>query len=121
MECGWFNALAGTAAVTAFIAGTLFYAGLQLAIQAAMMKNQSYSQQNISTGGGTTTAESQGKSYIFQNNPNSATQGGQIAIGYGRYKSGSDLISISVKNYSTNSSFDQESSLDNLNYVNIYD
>lgn len=114
--------LTGAAAVTMFIAGTLFYAGVQLAIQAALMKTPSQQkQENRSTGGGSIATQAQGKSYIFQNNPNSTTQGGQIPIGYGRFKTGSDLIAISVKNYSTNSSFDQESSLENLNYVNIYD
>lgn len=59
------------------------------------------SQQNISVGGAAAAIEARGRSYVFSNRENVASQGSSIPVGYGLMKSSSKIISASIKNYST--------------------
>jgi predicted phage tail protein len=65
-------------------------------------------QQHIAVGGGTAMLEAAGKSYIFNNLQNISSQGDSIPIGYGRYKLGTKVISVSVKDYATNQTYTNE-------------
>jgi predicted phage tail protein len=74
--------------------------GVSLLMQ-ALNKEAAPPQQNIVVGGVTSAIEAKGKSYVFSNNLNSAEQGSSIPIGYGRMISASKILSMSIKNYST--------------------
>jgi predicted phage tail protein len=66
------------------------------------------SQQKIAVGGATAFIESKGKSYIFSNKQNLVSQGSAIPVGYGKMKTSSNLISASIKNYSTSQTTQDE-------------
>jgi predicted phage tail protein len=73
-------------------------------------------------GGATYSTEAVGKNYIFDNLQNVSSQGSIVNFGYGRYKTASKILAISVKTYPTNISFVDESEfLTNAEKVNIYD
>lgn len=74
--------------------------GVSMLMQ-SLNKQASPPQQNLAVGGATSTIEARGRSYIFSNNLNSAEQGSSIPIGYGKMKSSSKILSISIKNYPT--------------------
>jgi predicted phage tail protein len=63
----------------------------------------------IAIGGATATIEAQGKSYVFSNKENIASQGSAIPVGYGKMKINSQVIHANIKTYSTNYSFTNES------------
>lgn len=52
-------------------------------------------------GGATAAVEARGKSYVFSNVENAASQGDPVAIGYGRFKCDSNIIEAATKNYPT--------------------
>lgn len=62
----------------------------------------------IAVGGATASIEAKGKSYVFANKENIASQGSSISVGYGQIKANSQVISASVKSYPTNSNFNSE-------------
>ena len=73
-------------------------------------------------GGATYTTESAGKSYIFDNLQNISSQGTIVNFGYGRFKTASKILAISVKTYPTNIQFNEEADFFALaNKVDIYD
>ena len=75
-----------------------------------------------SVGAGAYASEAAGKSYIFDNLQNISSQGSIVNFGYGRYKTASKILAISVKTYPTNISFIEEAEfLTNANKINIYD
>lgn len=75
-----------------------------------------------STGGATYATEAAGKNYIFDNLQNISSQGSIVNFGYGRYKTASKILAISVKTYPTNILFAEEAEiLLNANKINIYD
>jgi hypothetical protein len=75
-----------------------------------------------SVGGAVYASEAAGKSYIFDNLQNISSQGSIVNFGYGRYKTASKILAISVKTYPTNVSFIEEAEfLINANKINIYD
>jgi predicted phage tail protein len=75
-----------------------------------------------SVGGATYSTEAAGKNYIFDNLQNISSQGSIVNFGYGRYKTASKILAISVKTYPTNVPFVEETEiLLNSNKINIYD
>jgi predicted phage tail protein len=79
-------------------------------------------QPDQSIGGATYSTEAAGKNYIFDNLQNISSQGSIVNFGYGRYKTASKILAISVKTYPSNISFVEESEfLTNAEKVNIYD
>jgi predicted phage tail protein len=86
----------------------LIMSGVQLGIAAFFPPKIKYPDTSGSTGGATFANESAGKSYIFSNASNLASQGSLISIGYGKFLVGSRIINISIKNYTTNQTFAQE-------------
>jgi predicted phage tail protein len=104
-------ALAFNAAVGLLVAG----------IQMSTAKTPEMQQQHGSSGGATSSVAQSTKSYIFNNIGNQATQGSPIPIGYGRFRVGSKLIGISIKNYSTNQTYINEFGDNSIQVPNIYD
>lgn len=62
-----------------------------------------------SVGGGTAEVKKSNRSYVFSNSNNLAVQGSIVRLGYGKLKINSNIISVSIKNYPTNVSFETES------------
>lgn len=58
--------------------------------------------QRISVGGAAAAVEARGKSFVFSNSINTASQGSAIPIGYGKLKISSSVIQVNVKNYDSN-------------------
>lgn len=75
-----------------------------------------------SIGGAAYASEAAGKSYIFDNMQNISSQGTIVDFGYGRFKTASKILAISVKSYPTNISFNEEADFYSLgNKIDIYD
>lgn len=75
-----------------------------------------------SIGGAAYSSEAAGKSYIFDNLQNISSQGTIVNFGYGRFKTASKILAISVKTYPTNIQFNEEADFYALaNKVDIYD
>lgn len=75
-----------------------------------------------SIGGAAYSSEAAGKSYIFNNLQNISSQGTIVNFGYGRFKTASKILAISVKTYPTNIKFNEEADFYALaNKVDIYD
>jgi predicted phage tail protein len=87
--------------------GGLVNLGVSL-IASSLNKQASPPQQNIAVGGVTASIEARGKSYVFSNRENVAQQATSIPVGYGLMKSPSKIISISIKNYSTDTNPSRE-------------
>jgi predicted phage tail protein len=87
---------------------SLISSGLQLGMAAFFPPKIKYPNTSSSVGGATFASESAGKSYIFSNISNLASQGSLISIGYGNFLAGSRVVNVSVKNYTTNQTFAQE-------------
>jgi predicted phage tail protein len=88
----------------------------------AMKKPPSPAETSESIGGATYTSEASGKSYIFNNKQNTSSQGSIVDLGYGKFKTSSKIIAISVKTYPSNITFVEESDiLLNAEKINIYD
>jgi predicted phage tail protein len=68
---------------------------------------QAAAAERISVGGMASAVSSAGKSYIFSNPNNHASQGSAIPIGFGKMRVASSLIFSSVKNYDTNFNFSE--------------
>lgn len=68
------------------------------------------SAQRISVGGMTSAISAAGRSYIFSNPNNNATQGSVIPIGFGKMRIASSLIYSSVKNFDTFFEFKDQTS-----------
>jgi predicted phage tail protein len=77
-------------------------------ISNSVNKQASPPQQNIAIGGATAVIEARGKSYVFSNKENVAQQATSIPVGYGLMKSSSKIISMSIKNYSTDTNPSRE-------------
>ena len=79
-------------------------------LASSLSSQGSISQQSsaVAFGGATASIEAQGKSYVFSNKENLASQGSAIAIGYGKMKINSQVIHANVKTYSTNFNFNTE-------------
>jgi predicted phage tail protein len=86
----------------------LIMSGVQLGIAAFFPPKIKFPDTSGSTGGATFSNQAAGKSYIFSNASNLASQGSLINIGYGEFLVGSRIINLSVKNYTTNQTFAQE-------------
>lgn len=100
-----------------FIGMMFISSGLSMIITTAMMKGpkeKDPSQQYQTIKGNVYNRDIDGKTYIFSNQINSATQGSSIPIGYGVSKVGANLISASIKAYSQGAKFLTESELDQL-------
>jgi predicted phage tail protein len=111
--------LASVAIALSFNAAvSLLFAGIQMSL-AKDPKQQD--PQHIAVGGNTANISDQTKSYIFNNYGNQATQGSAIPIGYGRFKLGSKILAVSVRNYSTNQTAKNEFEINSLTLPNIYD
>jgi predicted phage tail protein len=112
----------GLTGVTAQIVGFVIQMAVSAAVSlgvgflmAQLNKQAQPPQQHIAVGGAAAAVEAAGKSYIFSNLQNLASQGDSIPVGYGRYKIGSHVVEISIKNYSTNQTYANEFS----NYASI--
>ncbi len=118
------------AAVVAFYFGmpmlgmSLLSSAFQMG-QYAMMKLPTIKppkSQEQSVGGAFYASESAGQSYIFDNTQNISSQGTIVDFGYGRFKTASKILAISVKNYPTNIPFSEEANFYNLaNKIDVYD
>lgn len=86
----------------------LIMSGIQLGMAAFFPPKIKFSDRSSSVGGATFANEATGKSYIFSNVNNLASQGSLIKIGYGKLLIGSDIIQVSIKNYKTSQTFAQE-------------
>ncbi len=90
------------------------------AFKPSIMKPPKMPDQSI--GGAAFSAESAGKSYIFDNMQNTSSQGTIVNFGYGRFKTASKILAISVKSYPTNITFREEADFYNLaNKIDVYD
>jgi len=122
--------LAGGAAIgfgSSFLVGAIMFSfsaavGMLVSgIQMMMQKTPDMQQQHAAAGGTVSSISDTTKSYVFNSLGNGATQGGAVPIGYGRYKIGSKIIGISVKNYSTNQNYTNEFQNSPIQIPNIYD
>ena len=86
----------------------LIMSGLQLGMAAFFPPKIKFPDTSSSVGGATFASESAGRSYIFSNMNNLASQGSLIKIGYGKLLIGSNIIQVSIKNYKTSQTFAQE-------------
>ena len=105
-------------ALANFVMLTLFSTGASLIITAATLpkapQGETPRQTYQSVGGSAYTSGSEGQSYVFSNSSNMGTQGGQIPIGYGKFKIGSKILQASVFSYEMNQKFLTQSQIDLL-------
>lgn len=99
--------------IVATLVNTLLSTALSVGISMIMNSINKQSEppqaaQRISVGGMTSAISSAGRSYIFSNPNNNASQGAVIPIGFGKMRVSSSLIFSSVKNYDTNFNFSDE-------------
>jgi len=95
--------------VSAFLINAAISAAISVGISFIMnsLQKQTEPPQTVSAiavGGVTSILEAQGKSYVFNNMQNIASQGTALPVGYGRVKIASYLLEANVKNYSSNES-----------------
>lgn len=87
----------------------LISAGVQIGVQAfTPIPKLRFPSSAGAVGGGSFTVKKGDQNFIFQNKENVASQGGLVRLGYGKLKINSNLVSISIKNYSTNMLFESE-------------
>ena len=91
-----------------FLGVQLIMSGLQLGVAAFFPPKIRFPDTSGSVGGATFANVAAGKSYVFSNVNNLASQGSLINIGYGKLLVGSRIVNISIKNYTTNQTFVQE-------------
>ena len=91
-----------------FIVATAISLGVSLLMNSLNKQAAPPGAQKMAVGGVTSSIEAQGKSYVFSNNLNTASQGSSIPVGYGKLKSSSQVLMASVKNYSTSISSNSE-------------
>jgi len=105
-------------AATEFLVNMAISTAVSLAISfltAAMNKQAAPPQQNVAVGGNASVIEAKGRSYVFSNNINEASQGSSIPVGYGKMKISSLVISSSIKDYPTSfNAQDEFKSLENV-------
>jgi predicted phage tail protein len=99
--------------IVATLVNTLLSTALSVGISMIMNSINKQSEppqpaQRVSVGGMTSAVSSAGRSYIFSNPNNNATQGSVIPIGFGKMRVASSLIFSSIKNYDTNFNFSDE-------------
>jgi predicted phage tail protein len=70
-----------------------------------MLEEAKKNMKDLATGGSVGTSPSLVRSYIFSGQTNVSRQGQLLPLGYGKYRLGSQVISIGVKNYSASNSF----------------
>lgn len=76
----------------------------------------------IAVGGASNSTESRGKSYTFTNPQNTASQGSLVGIGYGKFRTGSKVIGLSLKSYPVNLNFEKEFLInENKTRISFYD
>jgi predicted phage tail protein len=108
------------AAFGAFLIGTLFMTGVSLLITTLMEPTlETPKQAHIAMGGGTSSTADSTRSFIFDSTSNDSVQGVPVQIGYGRFKVGSQVLAVSLKNYLTSEVFNEE--VDNDNFIKLYD
>lgn len=90
--------------VVAFAINTAISIGIQLGVAAltASNSNQAAPPAQVGVGGASALIEARGKSFVFSNLENVASQGDPIPVGYGKVKCGSKVIHGSTKSYPTN-------------------
>ena len=122
------TALLVVAAVVAFALGmpmlgvSLLSSAFSMAQYAMMKPPTPPKMPDQSVGGASYADEAVGKSYIFDNMQNISSQGTIVNFGYGRFKTASKILAISVKSYPTNISFNEEADFYSLgNKIDIYD
>lgn len=114
-------------AVAAFYFGmgalgvSLLSSAFSMGMYAAIKKPKEKDPQKQSTGGAVVSLGSEGSSYVFSNQQNLETQGSVVNFGYGKFRTNSKVIAVSVKNFPTTISFIQEIDLDTKRNINIYD
>lgn len=116
-------AITGTAAtIVSNVVAFVVNAAISMAISfltSALTKSSAppVEQQVISVGGATATVEARGKSFVFSNSINSASQGSAIPIGYGKLRIPSSVIQINVKNYDANLNYFSEFAFESLDSI----
>jgi predicted phage tail protein len=106
-------------AVSAFLINAAISAAISIGISFIMNALQKQTEPPrtagaVAVGGVTSMLEAQGKSYVFNNMQNIASQGSALPIGYGRFKVASYLIEANIKNYGSNESLNSQFSTTNL-------
>ena len=122
---GTFAIGATTFSTIGVIASTLVSAGISLLVQGIMSLSMrdspsavAVTQQKLSTGGSASSAGSKSRSFLFSNNENTGSQGNPIPIGYGRYKSNSNVIFVSLKNFDTTNTFENQTKTNSqINFI----
>ena len=108
---GGMSTIAGIGVVAV---GVAFTVGVNLLITALTMPKAPGSSEAtgkaamMANGGSTSTLDSNARSFVFDNLQNNASQGNAVPIGYGRMKVASNVISVSMKNYSLDQFFSNE-------------
>ena len=98
---------------------SLIMSGLQLGAAAFFPPKVKYPNLNdVSTGGVAFATEANGKSFVFSNINNLSSQGSLVNFGYGQMIVGSKIIGVSIKNYSTSSTFEKENYFTNTESEN---
>lgn len=110
-------------AVVAFAINSVISAGISFGIgliTQALNKQASPPQQMIAVGGAVMASEARGRSYIFNNWSNLIAQGTSVPVGYGKIRASSRVIFASTKAYSTSSTFNDASDVNDLNLLNYF-
>jgi predicted phage tail protein len=109
--------------VAAFLINLVISSAISLGVSflmASINKQGAPPQQMMAIGGATSMIEARGRSYIFGSSRNEVSQGGSIPVGYGKLRVPSNTINMTISNYATNSSVDQEFNL-NKNLLEFSD
>jgi predicted phage tail protein len=106
-------------AVSAFLINAAISAAISIGISFIMNALQKQTEPPqaaaaVAVGGVTSMLEAQGRSYVFNNMQNVASQGAVLPVGYGRFKVASYLLEANIKNYASNESTDLQFSSTNL-------
>lgn len=118
------NFTAGQVAA-AFLINVAISSAISIGISFIMnaLQNQTQPPQQASmlaVGGATSMLEAKGKSYVFNNMQNVASQGSVLPIGYGRMKIASQLIEANIKNFSTNETVQSEFLISDISSINDF-
>ena len=104
-----------------FLVNAMFMTGLSLLVQGLMMEPLKTPQAELKAVGGAVYGSSaSGKSYVFSGSKNVASQGTSIPIGYGRMRTPTRLIHLSLKSFSTSLTF-EEAIKPSIPSLDIYD
>jgi predicted phage tail protein len=119
---GSFGGLSLAGLAVAGLVNGIISLGVSLAVSfltSSLNKQATPPQQNIAVGGSTAMISAAGKSYIFSNKENVASQGSSIPVGYGLMKVSSNIISTSIRSYSTNEYYFDEFNKGSSQYIDI--